>query len=150
MSPEIRTPATSAGSGGALRVERWIFAGTGLFLVPWTVIYAVSSDDRAGSLLLAGCAGALLALAIYLTLAARDVPARPEDSDDGPTPELEAHHPPAISIWPLVIGFAATVVGFGIAFTVWIAVPAGLLLALGVLGYARESTALASSSSSHS
>ena len=136
---------------GAVRAERWIFAGTGLFLVPWAVIYAVSSDDPAGSLLLTGCAVALLALAAYLASAGRGVPRRPEDLDDA-APQATAvhHHAPAVSLWPLVIGTAATLIGFGIAFTVWVAVPAAGLLALGVLGYARESTASAAASASTS
>ena len=124
--------------GPALRVERWVFAALGAFLVPWTVIYVVSSDDRAGGLLLALCAVALLGLAAFLAAAGRHVAGRPEDDGDA-RPTAPHHAPLSVSVWPLLIGLGATVLGFGMAFTSWVAVPAGLLIALGVAGYARES-----------
>jgi hypothetical protein len=134
---------------GAYRSERLVFAGTGLFLVPWTVLYAVSSDDRAGSLLLAVCSLALLAIAGYFQLQSGRVDRRPSDpdaedaalaADAGAVPpkEVEAVHPPEASVWPLLMAGAATLLGLGLAFTVWVVIPAGLLLVAGVLGYARE------------
>jgi hypothetical protein len=33
---------------------------------------------------------------------------------------------------------AATLLAFGAAFTLWVAIPAGLLFAIAVIGYARE------------
>jgi hypothetical protein len=124
--------------GPALRVERTVFAALGAFLVPWTVIYVVSSDDRAGGLLLALCAVALLGLAAFLAAGARHVARRAQD-DEAASPEPPDHAPLAVSVWPLLVGIGATVLGFGMAFTSWVAVPAGLLIGLGVAGYARES-----------
>jgi hypothetical protein len=132
------------GSGSpAFRTERRVFGGTGLFLVPWAILYGVSSDERAGVLLLAGCAVALLVLAGYFEVVSRHVAARPEDEEDpvavaAPPAEMTVHQAPEISVWPLVMAGAATLLGFGLAFTVWVAIPAGLLLAVGVFGYARE------------
>jgi hypothetical protein len=133
---------------GAYRSERLVFAGTGLFLVPWTVLYAASSGDRAGALLLAGCAVALLAIAGYLQLQARHVGRRPSDADADAAAEeapavaaaasVQAAHPPDVSVWPLLMAGAATLLGLGLAFTVWVVIPAGLLLVAGVLGFARE------------
>jgi hypothetical protein len=124
----------------AYRTEVLVFGGTGLFLVPWTVLYVVSSDDRAGGLLLAGCAVALLALASYFALQSRRTDVRASERDlPSDVDEVAVHgHAPAMSVWPLVIATAATLLGFGLAFTVWVAIPAGMLLAVGVLGYARE------------
>jgi hypothetical protein len=130
---------------GALGIERWVFAGTGAFLVPWAIVYAASSDEPAGEALLAVSAISLLGLAAYLTLASRGVPPRAEDHDAAPVPTVVDEHEHAVSIWPFVIGGAATLLGFGMAFTMWVAVPAGGLLALGLLGYARESMAAGSS-----
>jgi hypothetical protein len=124
----------------AYRVEVRVFGGTGLFLVPWTVLYAISARERAGALLLAGCAVALLALATYFEVQSRRVDSRPSDVDVAPEVDVvPVHaHPPDISVWPLVLAAAATLLGFGLAFTVWVAIPAGLLLAVGLIGYARE------------
>lgn len=130
----------------AMGIERWVFAGTGAFLVPWTIVYAVSSSDEpAGGTLLTVSAVSLLGLSGYLTFASRGVPPRAEDHDTAPLPGVVDEHEHAVSIWPFVIGGAATLLGFGMAFTMWVAVPAGGLLALGLLGYARESMAAASS-----
>jgi hypothetical protein len=129
-----------ARGSAAYRTEVRVFGGTGLFLVPWTVLYAVSSHERAGALLLAGCAVALLALAGYFEVQSRRVDSRPSDHDLPPEakPVRVPAHPPDVSVWPLVMAAAATLLGLGLAFTVWVAIPAGLLLAVGVLGYARE------------
>jgi Cytochrome c oxidase subunit IV len=130
--------------GGALRVERRIFLGIGAFLIPWTAIYVLTSDDEAGGLLLALSAVAMLAVAAYLAGSSRGVPIREED-DPASTGEPILHTaPPPLSVWPLLIGGGATILGFGMAFTSWVAVPAGLLIAMGVIGYVRESTASAS------
>jgi hypothetical protein len=151
---------------GAYRDERLVFAGTGLFLVPWTVLYAASSEDRAGALLLAVCSVALLAIAGYFQFQAARVARRPSDvavqaaatetaaeaeagtlRTEAPaagagTLQTEAQvahpHPPEVSVWPLLMAGAATLLGLGLAFTVWVVIPAGLLLVVGVLGYARE------------
>lgn len=129
---------------GALTVERRVFLGAGAFLVPWTVVYAVTSEDRAGALLLGACALALAALGGFLLLVGRRVSARPEDVGEGPhRPHLD-HRPHAVSLWPFVIGSGATLLGYGLAFTVWVAIPAGLLIGIGVLGYARESSVVRS------
>ena len=124
---------------GALRVERRVFAGVGAFLVPWAVLYAATSDDEAGAVLLFVSAAALLAVAGYLTMAARGV--APRASDDPDAAPTDAHHEaPVPSLWPFLIGGGATVLGFGLAFTSWVAVPAGLVLGIGVIGYVRESS----------
>ena len=124
---------------GAFRVERRVYAGTGAFLVPWTVVYALTSEDRAGALLLGACALSLLAFGVFLVVSVRGAPARPEDLGDAPHRPHVEHQPHAVSLWPLVIGAGATLLGYGLAFTVWVAAPAGIVIALGVLGYARES-----------
>jgi hypothetical protein len=131
--------------GRAYRTERQVFGGTGLFLIPWTVIYVVSTDEPAGGLLLGACSVALLALAGYFEWQARRVDRRPSDVDVPATAGARVPpatpgtaHPPDMSVWPLVMAGAATLLCFGLAFTVWVAIPAGLLLVFGVLGYARE------------
>jgi hypothetical protein len=121
-----------------------VFGGTGLFLVPWMILYATTTDEPAGALLLAACSVALFVITGYFELQARRIERRPSDEDvaveapatvEAPEP---AAHGPEMSVWPLLMAGAATLLGFGLAFTVWVAIPAGLMLAVGVYGYARE------------
>lgn len=126
------------GSSPAFRVERRVFAGVGLFLVPWLIVYVATEYDDAGALLLGLCAVALLLVAGYLLYASRGLASRPSDRRHAPPPEHVEHHPHVLSIWPLVIAAAATLLGFGAAFTAWVVVPAGLLFAFAIVGYVRE------------
>lgn len=122
----------------AFRVERWVFGGIGAFFVPWLIIYLATEYDRAGALLLAVGAVAMLAIAAYLTYSARGLPSRPSDRSaavEASTPPLHVHD---VSLWPLVMAAASTLLAFGLAFTVWVVVPAGLLFVFAILGYARE------------
>jgi hypothetical protein len=125
-------------SSPAFRVERRVLGGLGLFLIPWLTIYALTEHDDAGALLLGLSAVALLAIAVFLLFVSRGLTSRPSDRSNEPPPERLVHHPHVMSIWPLVMAAAATLLGFGAAFTLWVAVPAGLLFAIAVVGYARE------------
>ena len=115
-------------------------AGIGLFIVPWAALYWFVSYERAGSVLLVSCALSLLALAAYLLVAFRRLPARPEDRPDGvPPPEpTEVGRFPSRSTWPLVAGGGAVLVGFGLAFTAWVALPGALILFLALVGLTAE------------
>jgi hypothetical protein len=146
--PKRENDAVTKNDRPAYRTERRVFGGTALFLVPWTVLYWASSGDRAGEILLVGCIAALSIVTAYLWVRSARLPPRSEDLAEipGPAPQAalvdapreEVHHAPIFSVWPLVMAGAATLLGLGLAFTVWIAVPAGLLLAFAVYGYARE------------
>jgi len=122
----------------AFRVERLVFGGIGLFFVPWLIIYVATEYDQAGALLLAVGAIALLAIAAYLTWSARGLPSRPSDRSAAVEASTPTHHAPDVSLWPLVMGVGAMLLGFGLAFTVWVTVPAGLFFLFAIIGYARE------------
>ncbi|HEX7094465.1 MAG TPA: cytochrome c oxidase subunit 4 [Acidimicrobiales bacterium] len=124
-------------SSPAFRVERWVFAGAGVFLVPWTIVYVTTEYDQAGALLLALAAVALLVIAGFLTYSAQGRPSRPADRSVAP-PETLVRHEPEVSVWPLAMAMGAMLLAFGIAFTVWIAAPAALVLLLAIVRYARE------------
>jgi hypothetical protein len=123
-----------------MSVERRVVLGTGLFIVPWAILYWFVSYERAGSLLLAACAVALLGLAAYLLVAFRHRPPRPEDRPDGvPAAEpTELGRFPSRSAWPLVAGAGAVLIGFGLAFTAWVALPGVLILAVSLVGLTAE------------
>lgn len=115
-----------------------MFGGIGLFFVPWLIIYVATEYDRAGALLLAVGAVAMLAIAAYLTYSARGLPSRPEDRSSVVEASTPSHHAPEVSLWPLAMAAAATMLAFGLAFTVWVTVPAGVLFLFAIMGYARE------------
>jgi hypothetical protein len=125
-------------SSPAFRVERRVLGGLGLFLIPWFTVYVVTEHEDAGALLLGLCAVALLVIAVFLLFASRGLSSRPADRSQTPPPERLVHHAHINSIWPLVMAGAATLLAFGAAFTLWVAVPAGVLFAIAVIGYARE------------
>jgi hypothetical protein len=123
-----------------VKTEWRVTGGAGVFIVPWAVLYWVTSGERAGSVLLAGCALSLLALAAYLVVSNRGRPARPADRPDGePSPAtVQLGRFPTRSPWPLVSGGGAALIGFGLAFTAWLALPGALILVVGVVGLAAE------------
>jgi hypothetical protein len=116
-------------------------AGLGLFLVPWTVWYWLAAVEHGGATALLATVLALLFLSTYLFLTARRTGDRPEDRPDaGPADGAgEVGVFPARSPWPAVMGVAATLTGFFLVFSRWLAVPGLALLLVGAAGLAAES-----------
>ena len=126
-----------------MKVEAWIFAAIGAFLVPLSLWYWLVSDEHAGALLLVLGGVAMLLLASYSVGVMRGRPPRPEDRPDA-TPDAAAGHVvgvfPGSSIWPLVIALGATIAAYGVAFTAWISAPGLAVALLGIAGYVREAS----------
>ncbi len=123
-----------------MKVEWRLLGGLGAFVAPFAALYWFTSYEEAGSVMLVAFVLSLLFLGGYVLMQARRTAPRPEDRTDGaPAPEDEdIGYFPTASMWPLVIGVAATLIGFGLVFTGWLALP-GLLLMLGAaVGYARD------------
>ncbi len=124
-----------------MRVERLIFLGSALFLLAGAIGYAVLTGERVGTVMLGLGGGAWLLLWGYLTMVGRHTGERPEDRDTGTF--AEGAGPvgwfPHSSIWPLVLGLGATLVGMGLVYGPWFAILGGLLVFTGVVGLAIES-----------
>jgi cytochrome c oxidase subunit I len=50
----------------------------------------------------------------------------------------EGVHLPASSYWPIVLAASFPIIGYGIMFTLWLTIPGGLLLVLGLYGWSLE------------
>lgn len=121
-----------------------VLAASAAFLAAATGVYWVMSSEHAGTVMLGGCVPALLLLAVWLRRATRGR-TLPEDSADATSADGagEVGYFPASSIWPLVLATGMVVAANALAFGVWLAATGGLLIALGIVGYAVEASSKA-------
>lgn len=117
----------------ALR-EQPILAGITAFLAVVTAVYWFTSYDDTGTVMLALSAATAGILAGYTIVAGRRA-ARAR----GPAGEADGMYLPHASVWPLAVGAGSVVVANGLALGLWALVPGGVILAAGLLGYARQS-----------
>lgn len=124
-----------------MRTEYKLFLWLAAFMLPLGVIYWLASTEIAGSILLVVVTVAFAFVGVYLLIQSKRMDGfRPEDYD------AEQHEGagevgsfPSASIWPFIAAVAVTFIGFGLTFSLWLAVPGlGLILA-SVVGMARES-----------
>lgn len=123
-----------------MRVEWKITAAIAAVLAPWTAVYWIASYEPAGTAALVVTVVSLLFLAVYLAVQSRQVGLRPEDRADATLEESadEIGFFPSASVWPVTIAVAAMVIGYGLVFTQWIALPGVALLVFALAGLAVE------------
>jgi hypothetical protein len=122
-----------------MRVEAAVFAGLGFVATPWALVYALTSDDEAGAVMLVLLAVAFLFVAVYLLVRSRTVGTRPEDDPEGePVAGDDLGYYPTASVWPITLAVATTVIGYGLVFSGWVAFPGIALLVLSVTAWAVE------------
>lgn len=123
-----------------MKVEWRMFVGLGAFLVPITALYWFTSYEHAGSVMMACFVLAFVFMGLYLMLQARRTGPRPEDRTDA-TPADGAEdlgYFPSRSVWPFTIAAGAVVLGYGLVFSGWLALPGLGMLVLSAVGYAAE------------
>lgn len=114
-----------------LKVEWRVLGGLGAFLAPLVALYWFTSYEHAGSVLLLFFSLSLVFLGAYLAWAARGRPPRPEDRADAVPADVAGEDVGWFAtgaLWPLVVGLSATLVGAGMVFSVWLALPGLALL----------------------
>jgi len=123
-----------------MKVEAYFFVGVTAFFVVIATIYAFTSYDEAGTVLLIGSALLGLFLCAYLLRESRRMTPRPEDRPDATLADGAGtvQEFPAASIWPFAFGFGATALATGVVFGIWIAIVGFALFALGAVGYVLE------------
>lgn len=123
-----------------MRVEWKVTAGLAGVLAPWAVLYWVFSYEPAGTAALVVTVVALLFLAVYLAVQARAHGLRPEDRPDATYADSPADLGffPTASWWPITIALASTVIGYGLVFSAWVALPGVALLVAALAGFAVE------------
>jgi len=132
-----------------VRVEWRLFAGAGAFFVVTGTTYWFVSYENAGTTLLALGVLSVLMVAGWLLVQSRKIGLRPEDRGDA-RPEDGAGdlgYFPSLSVWPFVVAAGAVVSANGLVFGVWLGLAGGMLLLIGLVGYAVEAGSSSSSSS---
>lgn len=123
-----------------MKVEWRLFAGAaGFFTVTATAYWLITYED-AGATMLAASVGAFAFVAVWLWFQNRHNGPRPEDRADAIQSEGagDVGYYPSASAWPFVLGAGVVVLANGLVFGPPIAVLGAILMAAGVIGYARE------------
>jgi hypothetical protein len=126
-----------------MRTEWKLFAAGGAFFVVVAPLYGLTSDERAGTVMLALPVGSLALIAVYLRIQAQRIGLRPADRPDADPADAagEIGYFPTSSIWPLVMAIGAVVVANAFVFGVWLAIVGGVLFLIAVVGYATQARA---------
>jgi hypothetical protein len=123
-----------------MKTEWRLFAAAGAFFAVVAPLYGLTSDERAGSVMLALPIGSLLLIAVYLRIQGQRIGLRPADRPDADPADAagEIGYFPSASIWPLVMAMGAAVVANAFVFGVWLAILGGVLFVIAVVGYASQ------------
>lgn len=129
------------------RVPTRIFLFIGTFLLALGVLYASTSYEESGTVMLLGAAGLGLWIASYLWLKMREEAHVEQDElaeapGAVPPPGAVVEHPglylPHASAWPFAIGVGAATLANGLVLGLWVTIPGLALLALGIGGFIRQ------------
>jgi Cytochrome c oxidase subunit IV len=123
-----------------MKVEGWLFIGSGIFLLVTDIVYWYLSYDPTGTTALALAVGLCLLAGFYVMFTGRRLPLRPEDNTqaevaDG-TGEIGFFSPH--SWWPLFVGAAAAFTALGFAIGWWMVLIGFLALLLTSIGFVFE------------
>ena len=123
-----------------MKNEGYLFIFVFVFLIIATGVYLWWSGDPSGSIWLALSSGFGLSIGSYCLSIARRIPPRPEDREDaeiadgaGEVGFFSPH-----SWWPVAAAGAATVLGFGAIFGLWLFIIGGVLVFISGLGFSLE------------
>ena len=109
-----------------------LFLGMAGFLIVGGTVSVIFSDEWAGKVLLLLAAGLGLIIGLFLELGVD------RTADDGAEPEQGLYLPHA-SVWPFWIGVGALVIANGFALGLWGLIPGTIIMAVALLGFARQS-----------
>jgi hypothetical protein len=105
-----------------MKVEGWLFLGSGIFLTGTDIVYWYTSKEVTGTTALALAVALCLLAGFYIMFTGRRLPLRPEDNNEGEiadgTGEIGFFSPH--SWWPLWCGLTAAVVAVGFAIGWWL------------------------------
>jgi hypothetical protein len=124
-----------------MRVEWRMFTAMACFILAPGVIYWIASHEHAGGVLMVLLAVSFFFLGAWLLTESRHIDPRPED-DPRANPQDQPGDVgffPTGSVWPATLALGAVIVGYGLAFSAWLAVPGLIMLALAIIGFTAES-----------
>lgn len=123
-----------------MKVEGWLFLGSGIFLGGTDIVYWYTSYDPTGTSALALAVALCLLAGFYLMFTGRRLPMRPEDNteaeiSDG-TGEIGFFSPH--SWWPLWVGLTAAITAVGVAIGWWLVLIGVVSLVFASIGLVFE------------
>jgi hypothetical protein len=105
-----------------MKVEGWLFIGSGIFLLGADIIYWYLSYDPTGTTALALAVALALLAGFYVLFTGRRLPLRPEDNNEGEvaqgTGEIGFFSPH--SWWPFWVALSGAVIAIGFAVGWWL------------------------------
>jgi len=120
------------------RAVPWrVFLAVGAFVLVVGAIYWGTAYEESGTVMLIVAGLLSLWISAYLWLRAR-TPSIEEDAVATEPPGEVVHYLPHASVWPFAIGLGAATLGNGLVLGMWLIVPGGLLMVLGIVGFVRQ------------
>ena len=123
-----------------MKVEGWLFLGSGIFFAGADIVYWYTSKDPTGTTALALAVGLALLIGFYVLFTGRRLPLRPEDDNVGEiaqgTGEIGFFSPK--SWWPLFLGLSAATLAIGVAIGWWLFLIGLLATVLATIGFVFE------------
>lgn len=123
-----------------MKAETWTILGCGIFFLVVAPVYWLLTEDWTGTTALVMTTLLCVLMGFYLGVVAKQIPARPEDRNDGEIADGagELGFFPPYSWWPLfaALSLAVLVVGFVIGW--WLFIIGAVLLAGMVIGWVFE------------
>ena len=120
------------------RAVPWrVFLAVGAFVLVVGAIYWATAYEESGTVMLIVAGLLSLWIAAYLWLRARTPSIEPE-AVAAERPGEVAHYLPHASVWPFAIGLGAATLANGLVLGMWLIVPGGLLMVLGIAGFVRQ------------
>ncbi|HJZ01388.1 MAG TPA: cytochrome c oxidase subunit 4 [Streptosporangiaceae bacterium] len=123
-----------------MKVEGWLFLGSGIFFAGADIVYWYTSKDPTGTTALALAVALALLIGFYVLFTGRRLPMRPEDDNEGEiaqgTGEIGFFSPH--SWWPLFLGLSAATLAIGVAIGWWLFLIGMLAVVFATVGFVFE------------
>ena len=123
-----------------MKAETWTILICGVFFLVVSPVYWLLTEDWTGTTALVMTTLLCLLLGFYLGVVAKQIPARPEDRNDGEIADGagELGFFPPYSWWPLFAGMSLAIVVIGVVIGWWLFIIGCVLLAGMVIGWIFE------------
>ena len=123
-----------------MKAETWTILGCGIFFLVVAPVYWLLTEDWTGTTALVMTTLLCVLLGFYLGVVAKQIPARPEDRNDGEIADGagELGFFPPYSWWPLFAAIALAIVVVGFVIGWWLFIIGAVLLAGMAIGWVFE------------
>lgn len=140
MSPAAENDTVDTEGGAEVRASRlqgWMFAGLTVFSIIASLVYLLMSHEPAGTTLLLLTGGLTGICGLYVSWT------RPPKTHAPTTANDDRDHQeqwfPHASPWPLAVAVGVVLMGNALLLGLWVILPAGVLLAASLAGFAAQS-----------